>query len=536
MKADLAKLGSVTSVEGSLIKIDCSDCFEVKNATVVASDIEADNGVIHMIDTVILIGQPEVKVKMKTVEFKLSLNQSQQAKVNEWLNVQRWVWNQGLQLLEEFDAFTAWDKDSKAWVPCCPVQWDYYKDDNGQLIPFTRLARVKPYRIACPIPQLYRQPQLKSRTFFGLGYYFAQKNHLDKPWFCQVPIKFVFGTLQSLANSWSEYKAGKRKRPRHKRYKDKIKTLIHNNAKRIKVSGRQITLPKLGRVTVKTLDKRWIESASISTLKIVKEPSGHYLQLTGELPTKKLNPSNKAVGLATGYPQIYTTDGGKIVQPSACCRKMEKRLARLQRKASRRQNGSANQQKVFQQIGRLHEKSRRSRRAFNHKLSTYVVREYGGIATAKAEIKKITRRPRPIMNREGRGYISNGATRKSQVNKNFLNSGLAQLTIMIEQKAKVAGREFIAIDCKDLPDEPRQLAEKYSNKLLLPRSVYLSSFYGRYRAWAWEQTPGESDSQETLNQEVSQETPPCDAGTTFEAQLLAHLRVRVGAPIVTSKH
>lgn len=56
MKADLEKLNSVTSVEGSPIRIDCSDGFEVKNATVLAADIEADNGVIHVIDTVILMG------------------------------------------------------------------------------------------------------------------------------------------------------------------------------------------------------------------------------------------------------------------------------------------------------------------------------------------------------------------------------------------------------------------------------------------------------------------------------------------------
>ncbi|MDY6781733.1 MAG: fasciclin domain-containing protein [Cyanobacteriota bacterium] len=56
MKADLEKLGSVTSLEGAPIPIDCSDGFEVKNSTVIAADIEADNGVIHVIDNVILMG------------------------------------------------------------------------------------------------------------------------------------------------------------------------------------------------------------------------------------------------------------------------------------------------------------------------------------------------------------------------------------------------------------------------------------------------------------------------------------------------
>lgn len=56
MKEDLAKLNSVTSLEGSPIPINCSEAFEVKNSTVIAADIPADNGVIHVIDRVILMG------------------------------------------------------------------------------------------------------------------------------------------------------------------------------------------------------------------------------------------------------------------------------------------------------------------------------------------------------------------------------------------------------------------------------------------------------------------------------------------------
>lgn len=53
---DLSQVDSVISVEGSPITINCSENFEVKNATVIASNIEADNGIIHVIDNVILMG------------------------------------------------------------------------------------------------------------------------------------------------------------------------------------------------------------------------------------------------------------------------------------------------------------------------------------------------------------------------------------------------------------------------------------------------------------------------------------------------
>lgn len=56
LKADLEQVDSVRSIEGSPIPIATSNGFEVKNATVLAADIEADNGVIHILDRVILMG------------------------------------------------------------------------------------------------------------------------------------------------------------------------------------------------------------------------------------------------------------------------------------------------------------------------------------------------------------------------------------------------------------------------------------------------------------------------------------------------
>lgn len=482
---------------------------------------------------------------MQTVEFKLSLNHYQQGKVNSWLNVQRWVWNQGLHLLEKFDSFSTWDKDSKSWIPRCPIRWEYYRDSTGQLIPFTRIAKRKPYRMSCPIFQVYRKPELESPTLFGLSYYFAQKNHLDKPWFCEVPSRFIAGTLKSLADAWATYKSGKRQHPRYKQYKDKFKTLINNNAKPVKVSGKQITLPKLGKVTVKTLDRRWLKSIPITTLKIVKEPSGYYLQLTGSLPLKKLKPSNKAVGVSLSHSHLATTDGGKVVETPSFYRKMEKRLKRLQRKLSRQQktcsistfnsalgkhflscpinpHKGANRVNTQQKISLLHEKIRRSRRATNHKISTYLVQEYGAIATVSPEIKNITCRPTAIVSQAGISYQPNGASHKADFNKKMLDNGLGQLTTLIEQKALVHGREFISVSLKDLPNVVRQRAEKCSKELHLSRTVYVASFFGRYRAWAWELTPGEST--RTLNQEPPQDGSPCDAGTTSNStsQNLGH--------------
>jgi uncharacterized surface protein with fasciclin (FAS1) repeats len=54
MAADVVKLTKATTVQGSDIMIDTSDGVKVNDATVTQTDLKTKNGVIHVIDTVII--------------------------------------------------------------------------------------------------------------------------------------------------------------------------------------------------------------------------------------------------------------------------------------------------------------------------------------------------------------------------------------------------------------------------------------------------------------------------------------------------
>jgi uncharacterized surface protein with fasciclin (FAS1) repeats len=52
--ADVASLTSAESIQGSAISIDTSNGVKVDGASVVTADIRATNGIIHVIDTVLI--------------------------------------------------------------------------------------------------------------------------------------------------------------------------------------------------------------------------------------------------------------------------------------------------------------------------------------------------------------------------------------------------------------------------------------------------------------------------------------------------
>jgi uncharacterized surface protein with fasciclin (FAS1) repeats len=54
MAADVTKLKEAKTVEGGMVKIDTSSGVKINGANVIKADVAASNGVIHVIDSVIL--------------------------------------------------------------------------------------------------------------------------------------------------------------------------------------------------------------------------------------------------------------------------------------------------------------------------------------------------------------------------------------------------------------------------------------------------------------------------------------------------
>jgi putative transposase len=401
----------------------------------------------------------ETTTEFKTLCFKAYLTPTQECLVDEWLNGLKWVWNKGLSLLIEFDTFTHYNKHDKKNALCSPIGWHYrmVKDakDKWQFVdPYCELCPRKTPR-ALPLPDSDFVPALDQASFFSLSKYFASKNHPDKEWFTTIPSVFVRGTLKSLYKAWQEYKKGARKMPRFKRRYDKITTLINEDSKATKLDKHAVQVTKLGYVkTDRSLDERWLLQEPVCTLKLTKKASGYYLQLSGAIPYDLPEANDKAVGIDVGAKYVFATSDGECVDPPRYRRKADKRLARLQRSLSRRQGGrnlkpgqqpSNRYLRRQKQLARQHEKVADQRRLFNHALSTDLVSRYGAIACENIKLTNITRRAKPKLREDGKGYARNNAAAKSGLTKSILDNGLGQLLTFLETKTNVTGGEFVRV-------------------------------------------------------------------------------------------
>ena len=155
----------------------------------------------------------------------------------------------------------------------------------------------------------------------------------------------------------------------------------------------KISLPKLG--WIKTKISRTFEG-KIKTSTIEKTPTGKFfVSITVELPDVKVKqkPISKvnAVGIDTGIKTFAVlSDGTEIENPKHLKSNLQ-RLKVLQRRASKKQKGSANRRKANLKVALLHEKISNQRMDFLHKTTTAIAKQYDTVACENLNISGMLR-------------------------------------------------------------------------------------------------------------------------------------------------
>ena len=220
------------------------------------------------------------------------------------------------------------------------------------------------------------------------------KHSPETNWLCEPDKNALQQTLRDLDNAYKNFFRGVKDGsavgyPKFKSKHDgnrSYRTVGCNKA--VEVVARAIKLPKLGKVKCRVSRevKGRILNATIS-----QSPSGKYfvsLTCTGvEIP--QLPKTEQSIGIDLGVKEIITlSDGTKIENPKYF-HKSEQRLARLQRRLSRKPKDSKRREKARIAVARQHERVANQRADFLHKLTTRLIRDYDVIAIEDLKVQEM---------------------------------------------------------------------------------------------------------------------------------------------------
>ena len=224
------------------------------------------------------------------------------------------------------------------------------------------------------------------------------KRNPEYIWLNEVPDGALRKSLEDLENAYKHFfrrvKSGSGEKPGFPKFKSRKNTQsfsIQQSNNYIYITGNKIKLPKMEPIRIEGRTST-PNSIRIMYATVRLTPSGKYFVslCTEEEVIPKENKGGE-IGLALNMSAFYTTSDGITINLPDSYSKHQRRLVKLQKKLSRKKEGSANYQKARIPVAKKHEKIANVRKDFLHKETTKLVRENKTIVIPEIDTKNLMR-------------------------------------------------------------------------------------------------------------------------------------------------
>ena len=262
------------------------------------------------------------------------------------------------------------------------------------------------------------------------------KTQKETLWLSETPSQALQQTLKNLERAYKNFFDKRADFPKFKK-KGQSDSFRYPQGVKLDQGNSRIFLPKLGWLRYR--NSRDV-LGEVKNATVSQSCGKWFVSIQTEREVEQPLPSGEAVGIDMGIARFATLSDGSYIEPLHSFKKHQQRLAKYQRRMSRKVKFSNNWKKAKARVQRIHSRIANARKDFLHKASSQISQNHALIVIEDLQVRNMSKSAKGDSEQPGKMV-----KQKSGLNRAILDQGWGEFRRQLEYKAAWNGGFVVAV-------------------------------------------------------------------------------------------